>query len=47
MTRAVKQGEVLGWADVQVDETTELVRVRREMEAAFAHPRAKSAEAAE
>jgi predicted homoserine dehydrogenase-like protein len=35
MTRAVQQGEVLNWADVRLDETTELVRVRREMEAAF------------
>jgi predicted homoserine dehydrogenase-like protein len=36
MTRAVGQGEVLSWADVRLDETEELVRVRREMEAAFA-----------
>jgi len=36
MTRAVSQGEVLSWADVRLDETTELVRVRRQMEAAFA-----------
>jgi predicted homoserine dehydrogenase-like protein len=36
MTRAVAKGEVLSWADVRVDETTELVRVRREMETAFA-----------
>jgi predicted homoserine dehydrogenase-like protein len=48
MTRAVKRGEVLGWADVRVDETTELVRVRREMEAAFAPAGApEGAEAAE
>ncbi len=36
VTRAVRQGEVLSWADVQIDETEELIRVRREMEAAFA-----------
>ena len=36
MTRAVSHGTVLRWADVRLDETTELVRVRREMEAAFA-----------
>jgi len=36
MTRAVSHGTVLRWTDVRHDETTELVRVRREMEAAFA-----------
>ncbi|MHA1153801.1 MAG: NAD(P)H-dependent oxidoreductase [Alphaproteobacteria bacterium] len=44
MKRAVRQGEVLSWADVQVDETTELVRVRREMESAFAPEDMKAAE---
>ncbi len=44
MTRAVKQGEVLSWADVRVDETEELVRVRRDMETAFAPVGDKAAE---
>ena len=35
MTRAVSKGEVLTWADVRLDETEELFRVRREMEVAF------------
>lgn len=42
LTRAVKQGETLGWADVAWDPAAESVRIRREMEAA-ARP-AKAAE---
>ena len=38
LTRHVPEGEVLRWADVEVDETAEAVRVRREMERAFPPP---------
>jgi predicted homoserine dehydrogenase-like protein len=31
----VSEGEIVTWADVEVDETGEAVRVRREMEAMF------------
>jgi predicted homoserine dehydrogenase-like protein len=33
MTKAVKTGETVRWSDVAVDETSEAVRIRREMEA--------------
>jgi len=33
---AVRQGEAVRWQDVIIDESSEVVRVRREMEAAFA-----------
>ena len=33
--REVRAGEVLGWADVAADETSEAVRIRREMEQRF------------
>ena len=32
----VAEGEIVTWADVEVAETSEAVRVRREMEAMFA-----------
>lgn len=44
LLRDVKQGEPLGWADVQVDETAQAVKVRREMEARFARPNVRAAE---
>jgi predicted homoserine dehydrogenase-like protein len=31
----VPEGEIVTWADVEVDETSEAVRIRREMEAMF------------
>ena len=43
VTRPVKQGQSLSWADVAMDTTTPAYRVRREMEALFAAPRAKAA----
>jgi predicted homoserine dehydrogenase-like protein len=41
VVRPVKKGQSLTWADVAIDETLTAVRVRREMEAAFA-PGAKA-----
>ena len=38
LKRDIAEGEQLGWADVDHDETSEAVRVRREMEAAFGRP---------
>ena len=38
LVRDVAAGERLTWADVDVDETDQAVRVRREMEAAFSPP---------
>ena len=35
LRRAVKAGASLTWSDVVVDETSEAVRIRREMEAQF------------
>ncbi|MEQ9643179.1 MAG: hypothetical protein RIM84_24370 [Alphaproteobacteria bacterium] len=32
------EGETVGWADVDYDETDQAVRVRRDMEVAFARP---------
>ncbi|MCO6416688.1 Gfo/Idh/MocA family oxidoreductase [Siccirubricoccus sp. KC 17139] len=43
LTRAVKAGAILSYADVALDETAEAVRLRRAMEAAAAMP-AKAAE---
>lgn len=45
VTRAVKAGDVVTWADVEVDGTDAAVRARRDMESAFAQ--AASAAAAE
>src|SRR5205823_7876820 len=36
LTRPVTAGDVVHWADVRLDASVEAVRVRREMEAAFA-----------
>ena len=36
LKRDIKQGQPLTWGDVEIDETALAVRVRREMEAAFA-----------
>ena len=44
VTRPVKAGERLAWADVDIDETSQAVRVRREMEARFGRPNTKAAE---
>ena len=39
VVRPVSKGGIVTWADVEVDETGEAVRVRREMEAMFGEPR--------
>ena len=38
LKRDIALGEKLTWADVAIDETGQAVRIRREMEAAFAQP---------
>jgi predicted homoserine dehydrogenase-like protein len=38
LTRDIKEGECLKWSDVQYDPNDSAVKVRREMEAAFARP---------
>ena len=38
LKRDVKSGEVLKWADVEIDSNDTAVKIRREMEAAFARP---------
>ena len=40
LKRDVKEGERLKWSDVEYDPNDTAVRVRREMEAAFARPNA-------
>ena len=40
LTRDVAEGEALRWSDVACDENDHAVKVRREMEAAFARPNA-------
>jgi predicted homoserine dehydrogenase-like protein len=40
----IKVGTPVRWADVAIDETSEAVRVRREMEAAFGAARRSAAE---
>ncbi len=40
----VKAGTALRWSDVQVDDTLEAVRIRREMEALFRNPSRRAAE---
>jgi predicted homoserine dehydrogenase-like protein len=44
LLRDVAEGELLSWSDVAIDQTDPAVRIRREMEAAFARPNAKAAE---
>ena len=44
LTSAVKAGSPLRWADVEVDDAQQAVRVRREMEAAFDRRNVKAAE---
>ncbi|MEQ8398539.1 flagellar biosynthesis protein FlgA [Thalassobaculum sp.] len=44
LKRDVKLGERLAWADVDVDETSQIFKVRREMEARFGRPNARAAE---
>jgi len=44
LTREVGQGQVLTWNDVALDESNETLKVRREMEAAFAAPTTQAAE---
>ncbi len=46
LTRDIAAGEIIGWADVKIDESADAVRVRREMEAQFGRPNAPAAEAA-
>ena len=43
LTRDIAEGESVGWADVEIGDNDEAVRVRREMEAAF-QPKAEAAE---
>ncbi len=43
VTRAVKKGQSLSWADVAMDTSTPAYKVRREMEQLFAAPMLKSA----
>ena len=43
LTRVVKKGQSLVWADVAMDSSTAAYQVRREMEAMFTPPRLKSA----
>ena len=38
LKRDIALGEKLTWADVEIDESDHAVKIRREMEAAFAHP---------
>ncbi|MBM3490656.1 MAG: flagellar biosynthesis protein FlgA [Alphaproteobacteria bacterium] len=38
LTRDIAEGAIVGWADVQYDAEDSAVRLRREMEAAFARP---------
>ncbi len=44
LTRDVEAGERLCWSDVEIDETSQAVRIRREMEARFAKPNTRAAE---
>jgi len=37
LTRDVARGEVVRWSDIAIDSSDETVKVRKEMEAAFAH----------
>ncbi|WP_418315018.1 NAD(P)H-dependent oxidoreductase [Piscinibacter sakaiensis] len=41
--RPVRKGQSLSWADVEIDQTTDAYRVRREMEDLFTAPQLKSA----
>ena len=43
VTRPVKKGQSLSWADVAIDTTTSAYRVRREMETLFGAPQLKTA----
>lgn len=43
LRRDVKKGAALAWADVEVDETSQAVKIRREMEARFARPNERAA----
>src|SRR3546814_2345336 len=43
LKRDVTKGERLAWADVEVDETSQAVKVRRAMEDRFARPNEKAA----
>ncbi|MCK6451631.1 MAG: SAF domain-containing protein [Alphaproteobacteria bacterium] len=44
VTRPVKQGAIVTWADVAADQADDVVKFRREMERSFASPRARAAE---
>ena len=43
VTNAIKVGTPLRWSDVQVDDTLEAVRIRREMEAVLCNPSSATA----
>ncbi|HUR89272.1 MAG TPA: Gfo/Idh/MocA family oxidoreductase [Ramlibacter sp.] len=43
VTRAVRKGQSLSWADVAIDSTTRAFRIRKEMESLFAPPVLKAA----
>jgi predicted homoserine dehydrogenase-like protein len=38
LTRDIAEGEALRWSDAAIDASTDAVKVRRAMEAAFARP---------
>ena len=44
LTRDIPEGGLVGWADVEVDETAQAVQIRREMERRFAPSAARAAE---
>jgi predicted homoserine dehydrogenase-like protein len=44
LTRDIPEGGQIGWADVTYDANDDAVKIRREMEAAFARPNSKAAE---
>jgi predicted homoserine dehydrogenase-like protein len=44
LKRAVKAGAPVRWSDVEIDETVQAVRIRREMEAMFRPTLARAAE---
>lgn len=43
LTRPVKKGQILSWADVAMDVSTDAYKLRAEMESMFAPPRAEAA----
>lgn len=43
LTRDVAEGDRLRWSDVEIDETSQAVKIRREMEARFSRPNVRTA----